>query len=78
MTCETPDLNKTIAFKINGTIKDSCSVTFGCLSANIRQIQPNITVITIPSLSYTNDIGRWTCSYDGINSNSADFFVYGK
>ena len=78
MKCETPDLTEIIVFKCNGTSRGTCVSSSFCIGTGLQPQLPNTVVLTISSLSYTSDIGEWTCSYNGTDAAPSNFIVYGQ
>lgn len=78
MTCEATDLTKTITFMRNNTARGTCISSTICLGSGLHPQMPKTVILTIASLSYSNDIGSWTCSYDGVDAVPSPFLVYGE
>lgn len=76
MTCQVPDFTEAIDINCNGTSRGSC-IAIGC-GPNTYQEGNNTVILQIPSLSYTGDNCRWTCSYGATSSSPITYSIYSK
>lgn len=77
MTCHVPDFSQIISINFNGMTRGSCNI-FGCDSNMIKDSGRNAVHLRIPSLSYTNESGQWTCTYQANISSPSDVAVFSK
>lgn len=76
MTCKVPNLSGAIDINCNGTSRGSC-ITAGC-GPNMYREGGDTVHLQIPSLSYTNDNCRWTCTYGATSSLPLTYIIYSK